>query len=152
MLDSSAILMAVKQETFGTKIMQTRRHMDNDTIKFIRNSRDPLVIEHYEKTARISALMLRRWLRPRLAKKFTVEQHAKFFYKPSLPMASTAVESDEKSSAETEGHEEAVDGMQIPIALHGGKHFSVAGVVRPGKKPRVHLLDSGASVHLVSRK
>ena len=83
MLDSSAIIMAVKQERNGTRRMQTKNSLDKNTIEFIKYSRDPDVMKWYENKARTSALILHRWLRPKLAKKFSVEEHAKFFFIPT---------------------------------------------------------------------
>ena len=81
MLDASAIQMAVKQERNGTKRLQSRNTLDADSINFMNNSKDPDVIKWLEQKARTSALILHRWLRPKLAKRFTIEEHAKFFFK-----------------------------------------------------------------------
>ena len=79
--------MAVKQERNGTTRLQSRNTLDADSMNFMNNTKDPDVIKWLEQKARTSALILHRWLRPKLAKKFTIEEHAKFFYTEPLKPA-----------------------------------------------------------------
>ena len=140
--------MAVKQERNGTKRMQSRNTLDADSINFINHSRDPDVIKWYEKQARTSALILHRWLRPKLAKKFSVEEHAKIFFtttasrKPAARLGSR--DNAERSGPDSES--------STQNQLKNCKLFSIPGVVSQTQGGRYFLLDTGCSCNLVSRK